>query len=147
MASTGNEWIGGLAYFPQVLGAYGALTALVGDRIYSNSAPQGSAFPFVVFGPSSGTDRAAVGHNRRVMSEVTYLVKGVTYEEDLLIASRIARRIDEAINGVPATVTFDGVTYEIMGCHRETGIQYTEDDNGRKYNHFGGLYRLTIRTT
>ena len=49
--------IGALGAIYTALAAEAALTAIVGDRIFQMSAPQGKAFPYVVIGPRSTDQR------------------------------------------------------------------------------------------
>lgn len=113
------------------------LSGLVGGRIYAFVAPQGTAFPFVVFAHQGGHDVLGVGP-ARVMVSLLYQVKAVGQTAAVADLQPVADRIDALLHGASGAVP-DGT---ILACVREQAIEEAEVDDGVQYRHVGGLYRL-----
>ena len=120
----------------------GGVKTLTGGRIYAYQAPEGVAFPFVVYSRQAGHDVMGVGAARIMASEV-YQVKvvgkGATVSFGTVKA--IADRIDELLQGASGSVV-DG---QILSCVREQGISYVENSGLDVYSHLGGLYRIQVQ--
>ncbi len=136
-----SELYGADKFIHGLLAASVGLAALVGDRIYSEVAPQGAAFPHVVFSFQSGLDRNAIGAFR-IFTRPTYLVKAVTKDFSLATANQIAAIADDVLMGARGTIPSEQVS--VMGCHRLMPVRYTEVRDGVRYNHVGGQYRLFV---
>lgn len=125
------EWIN------DTLLADATLTGLVSTRVHDGLAPQGSAYPFVVFNHQGGYDALGVG-SARVLNSGLYQIKAVTESDSYASAIAIADRIDEVLHS--AAGSKDGAY--VAACVREQPIMIIEVSNGIQYRHAGGLYRL-----
>jgi len=126
-----------LEWIYDTLSADSTLTGLVSTRIYDGLAPQGAAFPFVVFNHQGGSDLRGVG-SERVFNNSLYQVKAVTKGGSFSSGATIADRIDALLQAASGT-TSDGV---ILGCVREQAIMLIEQQSGVEYRHVGGIYRI-----
>lgn len=129
-----DEWLYG------VLVNDAQLSALVGGRIFSYVAPLTATTPFVVFNHQAGTDVRGVG-TVRVMTSLVYQVKVVGQGESVRSLKPIADRIDALLHGASGSVA-DGT---VLTCVREQQVAYAEVDEGVRYNHLGGLWRILAR--
>lgn len=125
-----------------VLAADTQLAAVVGTRIYSDLAPQGTALPMVVYQMQSANDLMVLGAVR-VWANAVYIVRGVAqsvaYGGTLLT---MADRIDAVLHAASGG-TVEGVVYE---CVREREFRMTEvGADGRQYRHMGGQYRILAK--
>jgi len=130
------------------LQANGALTALVGTRVYPEFAPQNAVYPLVTYSLISSPDRNAVGHDRRIFTEPLILVKAIVSESSWVTASAIADAIDSALMGANNNNVVNP-TLKVQGCFREMAVRYTEvpqGTSGTRYNHAGGRYRFFCHT-
>lgn len=125
------EWI------HDTLSADATLTGLVSTRIFDGLAPQGSAYPFVVFNHQGGSDALGVGA-ARVLNSGLFQIKAMTESTSYSSAVSIADRIDEVLHGSAGSK--DGAY--IASCVREQPIMLIEQHNGIEYRSAGGLYRL-----
>lgn len=115
------------------------ILAVVSHRIYSYQAPQGTAFPYIVF-ELSDAPRDVVGVGaRRIWSNLYYVVRVVWEGQGMAAYKSTVARIDTLLHARSGTSNSDG---HVLGCVRESPVSYVEDDDGRRYNHQGGLYRL-----
>ena len=139
------ETIGAKAWLAQTLLAYAPLTALVGQRIYDESASDDAVFPYVTFGINSNSDINVIGTNPVLANSVTFTIKAVTDEgRSFEQAGRIARQIHAALQNQSGSVIDDGITYHIQGCMRTQIVQFPEYANGKQFSHFGGMYYLMV---
>lgn len=139
------ETIGAKAWLAQTLLAFAPLTALVGQRIYDESAPDEATFPYVVFILNSNSDINVQGTNPVLATNANFAVKAVTDEgRSFEQAGRIARQIHAALHNQSGSVTDDGITYHIQGCMRTQIVQFAEYANGKQFSHFGGMYYLMV---
>jgi len=119
-----------------------ALTALLGggaNSVFGYLGPENATMPFVVF--AEQTDVPAYTLKAKAYEQLLYLVKGVTKEGSMKVAGQIAERIEALL--FDTTLTISGGT--LMYCRKESGVRYVETDNGVRFNHAGGLYRLFTR--
>ncbi len=120
----------------------GGVSTLVGGRIYAYIAPEGSAFPLVVYSRQAGHDVAGVGSARIMASEVyqvKVIGKGSTVGFEAI--RPVADRLDSLLQGASGSVV-DG---QILSCVREQGISYVESSGSGVYSHLGGLYRIQVQ--
>lgn len=106
-----------------------ALTALVGNRIFHQTAPQGTQYPFVVFQQQSGAPRWTFGGDP--VERKLWIVKGIHTQSPPLEA--IVDAIDDALDGALG-----------LDSRRESDINYAEPADGTLYRHLGAIYRIWI---
>lgn len=134
---------GGLAaefLFEQLTGD-ATLAGLVGDRVYRNLAPPGATLPYVVFGFVAGLDRNAVGSRSIMFTRPFYDIKGVVAGTDSAAADAIADAIHAAVNGKQRLDVAAGELV-VLGCRRESLVEFVEMTEDQQYIHRGGSYRL-----
>lgn len=120
-----------------------ALAAIIGDRVWDNDAPQDSDEPYVVFSYAGGSDLVTVGAGR-VYHSARYSIKVVAQADSRDEVEAAANRMDELLH--PAGPNLPIAGGELVSCIREDIIDYTESEEGRRYKHLGGTYRLKVRT-
>lgn len=128
-----DEWLYGK------LTADAPLTALVGDRIYSDMVPFEPTFPVVVYQQQSALDVIGVG-SARIMVDTLYVVKVIGQVVSYSDIQAIADRFDTVLqgsNGVVADAYIEGVV-------REEILRFTEVDQGLPYRQLGGMYRIFV---
>lgn len=137
-----NELIGVHRFLYQRLACDPELAGLVGERIYEErKAPQGAAYPLVLFNVQSATDLLGAGAARLWMDAVVQ-VKAVGPQATSEL-SPIADRLDALLHvAEPVVVSLGETRYQIHGSHRERAIKYDEVVAGQVYLHLGGLYRV-----
>ena len=136
----GIEILAAKQFITAKLTADTALGSAVSTRIYDSVAPQGAAWPFVVFQNQSGggNDVAAMGA-LRIMTDSLFLVKGIEKSSSFMgNLKTIATRIDAALHGTSGTAT-DGT---VIACVRERAFEMIETTDGVQYRHLGGIYRI-----
>lgn len=133
-------------YIYSLLNANATISSIAGGRIYSDVAPQGAAYPFIVMSLLSGIDVAAVGA-QRIGSSMQYLIKAVdrtgSYGGNL---GALADAIDAALDNRqgssgPATGGY------AIACYRLQPWQQTQIDAGVMYKSRGGIYRIFTQVT
>jgi len=121
----------------QLLGD-GAITNMVGGRIYKNHAKHETEFPLIVFSYQQGSDIVSATGNRIITSAV-YSVRAVAVlpsgTADLAdrVAAEIDRLLDQRVYELP------GLVYQVSRVSPITR-EYTID--GIDYEERGGLYRF-----
>ena len=120
-----------------VLAADSQLAAIVGTRIYAYVAPQGAAFPFVVYQNQAGRDVRGVGP-LRLMANLLYVVKVVAQTNSFTTLETAANRIDAVLQAASGTPTRGTV----IACVREQPFALVESLETGQYRHLGGIYRL-----
>jgi hypothetical protein len=129
------------------LAADATLVALVGGagapRIYDGPAPEGSAFPYVVFLPyTRGRDLSVIGEIR-VWSELPYIVKAVHQAESYADPLQtLAERIDALLHRSRGMVAGG----EVIACVRTSPLEYPELKHSVQYRHLGGIYKLQVQS-
>jgi hypothetical protein len=147
-----NEVMGAFAWVRQQLTADSALTAIVGNRIFADYAPQVDPatqlpvkYPFVLYHLQAVTDSIGAGASR-IMSSPLLFVKvcgeGGGYSDVQVAADRIDAVLHKAL---VQSVTAGAQTFTMLGCCREKPIQYSEYLNGVRYFYSGGMYRIDIQ--
>jgi hypothetical protein len=116
------------------------VAALVGERVYSELAPQGAVMPYVTIQNQASVDVLGVG-SRRIMSELVYVVRAVGRGASYVGLAPIADAIDRVLH------LSRGETEEgwVLGCRREQPFRRPEVTSGVQYRHLGGLYRLWVQ--
>jgi len=130
------EWI------RATLKADGVLLGLVGDRVYSDLAPEGAASPWIIISVMAAPDlNTLCGH--RVLATVICQVKAIAAGRGMAGPQAVADRMDHLLTRA------NGATAEaaVLSCIREQAIHYSESDGGTLYRHLGGQYRLLVQET
>jgi hypothetical protein len=117
-----------------------ALAAAAPGGVHADTAPPGTATPFVVFSLSDAQDVRVVDGSR-VLTDATYLVKGVHEGSTYAPLEAVVDAIDAVLHNAQA-VTAKGI---IVWAVRERPIRYSEDAGGTSYRHHGALYRVQVR--
>lgn len=140
--AAGHELFGAQTFLITKLRADAPLAALVGTRIYSEMAPTGAVYPYIIVAFQSAVDRNAIPVTARIWLTVRYLVRAITQEDTLSGASAICKRIDAALIGQEGPVPAEGI--QVSRIWRESLIQNIEVEAGRRINLVGGSYRSLI---
>jgi hypothetical protein len=117
------------------------LNTAVSGRIYAYEAPEGAAFPYVVFGLGSPQpDKVPVGAPR-IWSSLVYDVKVVGETSDAKSLQTIANRIDAVLDRQSGNTTNATVVY----CGRQLPISMRERYETKSFHHLGGQFRLFVQ--
>jgi hypothetical protein len=120
----------------------GGVSTLVGDRIYTDEAPAGSAYPFVLISAqSNGIDVVSIGPHR-VMVNTLYWIRVVGKGASKAALGPTYARIDtllQAAGGVTSTIRVLMVNRE-----QQPAIPPATVD-GVRYVQLGGLYRAYVQ--
>jgi len=106
----------------------------VADRVYDAPAPPGSTFPLVTFQYLDGADVRGVGP-ARIMTDGLWLVRAINQSNDYGTLSTIVDSIDSLLQGSHGAGS-------VLGSVRESPFELTEEVDGVKYIHLGGMYRI-----
>lgn len=114
---------------------------VVGARIYANQAPEGAAFPLILFSYQSGFDTRGIGTCRiqtNPIFQIKVICEGAPGSSILLVADRIDVLFQEAVTEISEEYVFSS--------RREQPLQYAEPKPGSAefYTHTGGLFRLVV---
>lgn len=125
------------------LGAVSALTTLLGDGasgIHRELAPEGAAYPLIEFGHQGGAPRNLVGPSR-VWEDSLYRVKCIT-DTTFEDAEAVMALVDTNLKYTSAS--YSGTT--VRSPYRVGTIRFSEVRDGKRYNHYGFLYRIIAST-
>lgn len=120
----------------------GGVSTLVGDRIYVDEAPQGSAYPMVlVSAQAPGIDVVSIGPHR-VMVNTLYWIRVVGKGASKAALVTIYSRMDtllQAAGGVTATL-------RVLMVNREQQPPLPPvTTDGVRYVQLGGVYRAYVQ--
>lgn len=134
-------------YIRSKLVANATLNTLVGGRIYTGRAPQGTTSPYVVASLLSSPDRNVMGNVGPVLMTPLYFIRGITETQSLTVLDQIADLIDQTLIGSSGTIAADGIY--ISGVKRENGRdQETPIPNTSIIvMQLGGEYRFYVEFT
>lgn len=141
-----NEQDAVSVWFRTVLGAAAGVTAITGTRLYESLAPDGTAYPFVVWQYMSGVPSVGAGADRRILVRSRWLLS--CYAEggdngDFGPASLLASVVDAALQGAASAVTVDGQQYWVAAAQMEQPFRALEATAGSKRIYrVGGYYRI-----
>jgi hypothetical protein len=110
--------------------------------VFADVAPEGTAFPFVVFSFQSGRDTVGLG-GTRIFTGATYQVKVISDKPSYGAIKALANRIDAVLHQASGAVA-DGT---VISSVREEPVRYTETTAGKQFRHLGGLYRLQVQAS
>lgn len=118
---------------------YSTIEAALGagaSGVFQDVAPEGQAFPFVVFqlvaAPDTYTFKA------RVKTEYVYQVSVWDQGNDKTRANQLAAEIEAALNDQPLAVSGH------MQTRRDDAFSFSQRDAGLAYVQVGGNYRITV---
>ena len=116
------------------------LVSLIGGaRIYSETAPQDTVEPYVVFQFVSGDDVKNCSQDM-LMLDAYYMVKAIDKGGTIARCAPIADRIFSLLHKSSGVVA-GGITVDT--CVREKHLSYAElGEGGIQYRHHGAEYRL-----
>lgn len=122
----------------QTLSADAALTAIVGNRIYTELAPQLVDQPMVIYHQQSpSTDLMEVGQ-RRVWTQGRWMVKLVGRTQSFVDLYSAFDRIETLLHRADGVVGSGNV----LAVTREQIVKYVELSDGIQWRHFGGIYNI-----
>ncbi len=125
-----------------VLASDATITANASGGVWTDLAPEGTAFPYLVCIFLDGRDLTVIG-GRRVWTDCLYAIKAVGRSaEDGGALETLAARIDallQAKSGTAASGT-------VCACVREQPLSLPEDKHGTVYRHVGGIYRIQAQS-
>lgn len=107
--------------------------------IFRDPAPQGATAPFVVFSFASEVDDYTLGG--RAFEDAIYTVKAIDKAPSAARAGTIAARIDAVLTD--GTLSVSGHTH--LYTRRQSSIEYPEIDQGDRYWHSGGQFRIVVQ--
>lgn len=119
------------------------VASLVSARVYEGQAPQGAAFPLLVFAFVAGQDRNAYDGSDRLAARPLYLLKAVCQGGSFENADIIAAAVDEALKNASGTRIIASVEYRLSCLGREQPLRLLEAaPGGKQHRTVGGTYRL-----
>lgn len=125
-----------------VLGTDSALLALATGGVYSTVAPQGAAYPLLIFAFLGGVDVQEFGP-LRTMSRVNYGIKAYASTPSIVALDAIMARVDRLIQGHDPVTLVGGY---VLGCQRMTPPQVLGvPDAGINYRQMAAIYRLDVQ--
>jgi hypothetical protein len=126
----------------------GGLMTLVGNRegvdpeVYSDTIPGDVLYPYVIFTLQSTADTMTT-EGTRVLTQATYMVKGVHRTESYAELGPVASRIDALLHKASGVV-LDG---RVLHSRRLQAVRYPEVTEAVSYRHLGGSYRFWTEAT
>lgn len=126
-----------VAIFEALAGNPG-LQDLVEERIFHQVAPQGSRYPFVVFGKQTGTPEHTF-RGPAVRSDL-WMVKAVDRGPSASSAEEIDRTLEAVLGDAELTIA----DAELLYLRRESDLDNAEVLDGETFHHVGGLYRVMV---
>lgn len=115
------------------------LTALLGDGangVYYQRAPLSARAPWVLFNKQAGTPTRTMRGDAYTTD--VWQVKGVSAGGLPGPAEDIAARLDVLLNDATLTITGQAC----LDLHKQSDIDYPEDNGADTYHHVGASYRL-----
>lgn len=113
------------------------VAALVSTRIYREQAPQGAAYPLVVYGHQAGGDETLTSVDS---VNVVYQVRAVSS-----VSAAEAGAIDEALRTALHRQTLTVTGWANFWTARINAIRFVETTpEGKAVFHAGGMYRIRL---
>lgn len=116
-----------------------AIKAKVEERIYHQQAPEGAAFPYVIFAKSSGVKIRVLKSGSQLKRDV-WLVKAVDRTSSSKLADEIADVLDALLD--EGTFTVSGKT--VIDLYHVGDVEYVENDGDKSYRHSGATYGVVV---
>lgn len=108
------------------LKSLGAISALVGTKIFPDTAPQGTATPYLVYEQTSRSDKACLSGERSgiVMDDFQFFAEGLERSD----CAAIRDAVTAAVDGTLARGTWGGVGgIAVRGCTIGTASSSNEN--------------------
>jgi hypothetical protein len=105
--------------------------------IYYEVAPEGAAYPLVIFNKQSGMPTEAFGDPSALENDI-WLVKAIARDTSADPAETAAARIITLLND--AALSISGAT--LCYLRRQSDVDYSEVADGTVFRHCGSLFRL-----
>lgn len=110
------------------------LTGLAPGGIFSDEAPKGAEFPYIIFFKQSGVPIHSF--RGQPMDNMLYVVKGVGEKK------AHAEAIDARCRAILHRADLGAVTFSTLYLLIESDLEMTETNAGERYDHVGTVYRL-----
>ena len=129
------------AIYSKLQGTSAIRSLLAGtDAIYHMQAPEGQAYPYIVFNVQGGGDENQSQHRTKNLVVFVRAYSAVSPAQ----AGSIDAQVDTALHLVPLTVT----GWSNFWLARETDIELVENEpNARPIYTVGGMYRVRLEDT
>ena len=129
------------AIYSKLQGTSAIRSLLAGtDAIYHMQAPEGQAYPYIVFNVQGGGDENQSQHRTKNLVVFVRAYSAVSPAQ----AGSIDAQVDTALHLVPLTVT----GWSNFWLARETDIELVENEpNARPIYTVGGMYRIRLEDT
>jgi hypothetical protein len=121
------------------LAADSATPPITSARIYHDHAPESATFPYIVYSVQSGFDVGGLG-TVRLLTRPVFQIKAIGEGDHDANLRTLGDRID-AIFQNQVAVTLDDY---VFSTRRLQPILFSEDTPGKRWTHYGGLYRFEI---
>jgi len=127
-----------------ILAADSTLTSMLGSvtSIYDGLAPDGAAYPVVVFGqpyPLTSTDKQVMTGSYVTIYKVD--VKAIAGGTDSGgVAGRISKRVHEILENANLPLPQGSTFY----CRRSGDFSYPEEVDNTRFSHVGGTYQIEV---
>jgi hypothetical protein len=105
--------------------------------IYHQEAPDGAAYPFVIFNKQVGAPTEAF-QKPSAFENDTWLIKGIDRSPSADTAEAIQARLIALLND--GTLSISGGT--LLYLRRQSDVEYPEVTDGEQFKHAGALFRL-----
>lgn len=142
-----SETLGIDQWITSVLSSDATITAAVGTRIYAELAPQGTAFPYIVFRSISSIDVVTTSAARIMVTEQR-LVEAITEGESYAPLRTIVDRIDALLHRKPdpgSTIAGSWTGTTILSSDRQRVSRLAENEDGRHYRRLGAVYNISAQ--
>lgn len=126
-----------LQWIVATLNADSQWVALSPGGVHRGMLPVGTSTPATIISFQSGID-VVFANAVRSSVDATYQIKAIGTSDQTQAVFDLASCIDDLFKRARAS-TSDGV---ILGCMRQSPLQYDDETAGVQYTHAGGLYRI-----
>lgn len=132
------------AIYSRLAGGTALTTSLGGTAIYNTTAPQGAAYPLVLFSLISEVDQYAL--SAQTATDFIYQVKAITRSPGGSPSRKKAGEIDALVKARLNDAALSVTGHSTLSIRRQTGFAFDEVDaaTGNIYSHAGGNYRVWI---
>lgn len=131
-------------WIDETLKAYTPLTDIVGQRIFSDLAPSGSVFPYVIYQVQSPPSVVRGVGLAEVMVDTIYTVKAINQSPSYAALAPAASAIRSAMVTADTQAPTGGL---IFTCGYERQVAYTEGRGTEQARHLGGEFRIQAQAT
>ena len=114
------------------------INTIISNRLYAEVGPKIPVCPMIVYIFQTGNDINVVNaQENRAATTIDCVVKAITTGSSFLPANALMDLVDHQIRS-----NYYWGDYNIQGAWRTKPIRYTEDLQGVRYYHQGGMYRF-----